>query len=622
MCGLLGVAGTNAMSHQEWLKKGSDLIKHRGPDGAGEWWAKSGHVGLAHRRLSVIDLSAKAHQPMLDDTGQFVVVFNGEIYNYQELRKELTQLGVVFRTSSDTEVLMESYKKWGPNCLNKLNGMFVFVIYDLSQQTLFMARDRAGEKPLYYYHDGKTISFASELKALIANPALTCRIDADSMDCYLALGYVPGGRCILKGYNKLPPAHALYFYPVSGDIKIWRYWDLPSPNTFSQIGDVDDKSLLNELEKRLADAVRHQLVADVPVGVLLSGGVDSSLITALAVRESTRVKTFTVRFPGYARLDETEHARLISKHFDTEHIELEAQTVSVDILHNLAKQYDEPIIDSSMIPTSLLSQLVRRHCKVALGGDGGDELFGGYNHYNRMLWLQQRLRFLPPAVRRMIASTAEQLLPIGWKGRNWMQALGLNLQREVPLMIRHFDLVTRRNLVSGPQNRSLVAEAVYQEFVSSYSDLLQRATRADFMTYLTEDILVKVDRASMLHSLEIRAPFLDYRLIEFAFATIPSHLKATTQERKILLKRLSKRLLPPNFDSQRKQGFSIPLNSWLQKGAFRELFHEVLLHPKSLFSRSKIQHLLRWQDRGSNNAERLFGLVMIELWRREYGISF
>lgn len=618
MCGIVGVCGTAPGSDRYWLAAGRDAMTHRGPDDAGEWWSADGRVGLAHRRLSIIDLSPLGHQPMHLPERGLSIVFNGEIYNHHALRDELAGMGFAFRSHSDTEVLLAAYAAWGEECLARFNGMFAFALYDAPQQKLFLTRDRAGEKPLFYRLANGHLQFASELKALLANPDNSRRINIEALDCYLAMGYVPGERCMLQGYNKLPPAHALRFDLQSGQAQVWRYWQLPEMS--AEQGALDEAALLDELETLLEDAVRGQMVADVPVGVLLSGGVDSSLVTAMAVRASSQVRTFTIGFPGHGKLDETEHARLIARHFGTRHTELMAEDATVELLPRLARQFDEPMVDSSMIPTFLVSQLVRQHCTVALGGDGGDELFGGYGHYSRLQWMKQNLGWLPYSLRRGIAMSAEKCLPVGFKGRNWVLGLGVDLDNGLPLIASCFDTTTRRRLMQAHADWPLVAEAVRKDRVPANPDLLQRATRMDFVNYLAEDILVKVDRASMLSSLEMRAPLLDYRLIEFAFGKVPSRLKATPTEKKIMLKRLTARLLPPEFDQQRKQGFSIPLGEWLKGGAFGKLFNEVLRDPQCSFDAGTVDSLLRGQNKGRSNGERLFALVLFELWRREYKV--
>lgn len=624
MCGIVGIASITLQTQHAWLVIGRDAMTHRGPDDAGEWWSADGRVGLAHRRLSIIDLSPAGHQPMHDASGALSIVFNGEIYNFAELREQLIALGHGFRSHSDTEVILIAYRQWGADCLMRLNGMFAFALFDARHQTMFLARDRAGEKPLFYHHANGVLRFASELKALLADPALPRRINPEALDCYLAMGYVPGERCMLQGFNKLPPAHALLFDLQTGQAKVWRYWQLPELEVASP-GQVDEAALLYELEALLEDAVRRQMVADVPVGVLLSGGVDSSLITAMAVRGSSQVQTFTIGFPGHGKLDETEHARLIARHFGTRHTELMAEPATADLLPQLARQFDEPMVDSSMIPTFLVSQLVRQHCAVALGGDGGDELFGGYGHYSRLQWMQKKLGSIPHPLRKGIALAAKHFLPVGFAGSNirtWLMAVGQDFQLGLPQIATCFDGIIRQKLMAGYTGYGFMAECIHLDKVPVHPNLLQRATRMDFSNYLAEDILVKVDRASMLNSLEVRAPLLDYRLIEFAFGKVPSHLKATEHSKKILLKRLTARVLPPEFDRQRKQGFSIPLAEWLKGGAFRVLFLDVLRDPQCSFDAQAVNRLLRGQDQGRSNSERLFALVLFELWRREYEVTF
>ena len=622
MCAIIGEASDRATPDRQWLAIGRDAMAHRGPDDAGEWWSPDGRVGFAHRRLAIIDLTPAAHQPMRDDSGGFTIVFNGEIYNYLDLRRELISKGHRFRSASDTEVILAAYREWGTECLARLNGAFAFAIHDDGQRRVFLARDRAGEKPLFYTCSLGTLRFASELKGLLAHPSTPRRIDPVALDCYLAAGYTPGERCMLTGVHKLPPAHALSFDLESGTPRVWRYWRLPELEAAPMGATDPEDELVDRLEELLEDSVRRQLVADVPVGILLSGGVDSSLVTAMAVRATPRVKTFTVRFPGYHRYDETEHARLISRHFGTEHLELDAADASVEILPRLARQFDEPMVDSSMIPTYLVCRLIREHCTVALGGDGGDELFGGYELYSRLLWTAQFGGRIPQFLRRPVSRAATSLLPIGFKGRVLLQSFATDFRRSIPLVAGHFDPRTRRKLMAARKDWPLDAEAIRAGRVPDSPDLLQRATRADFENYLPEDILVKVDRASMLNSLEIRAPILDYRLVEFAFRSVPTHLKTTTTERKVLLRRLAARVLPTTFDQERKQGFSIPLASWLRNGQWGSYFHDILLGTEStLFDHGVIRGLMTGIQQGRGNGERLFALALFESWRRQYGVS-
>jgi len=616
MCGIVGIASNHRSESRDWLTSASDAISHRGPDASGQWWSPDGCVGLAHRRLAIIDLSPAGHQPMVDRTGRCHIVFNGEIYNYRDLKRELLGLGYQFNSESDTEVLLAAYQQWGEACLSRLNGMFAFALHDADRQCLLLARDRVGEKPLYYWAREGAISFASELKALMLDPALERRVDPSSLSCYLGLGFVPGNRSILGQVRKLPPAHALRFDLPAGAITIRRYWSPPS----QVIGEPErsEDELLTELEVLLQEAVQRQLVADVPVGILLSGGLDSSIVTALAARGGSKVRTFTIRFPGGGRHDESEHARRVAAHFGTDHSTLDAESSTVDLLPILARQFDEPLNDSSMVPTFLVSRLIRQHCTVALGGDGGDELFGGYTHYDRILKLYERFGGLPRPLRRAAAAMGTHLLPIGFKGRNWIQALDVDFAHDVPLIASYFDFPSRQELL-GADNGA--GELFWSNATPASGDLIERATRMDFENYLPEDILVKVDRASMLNSLEIRAPMLDLEVVEFAFQKVPSRLKTTSSARKILLRSLAKKLLPPSFDVARKQGFSIPISNWLESGPWLDFFKDVLLDSQqTTFNHRFIERLFKGQSAGRSNGERLFGLVMFELWRREYKV--
>ena len=620
MCAIIGFAAKDKKLNRNMLNVGRDAMIHRGPDDGGTWWSKDGCVGLGHRRLAIIDLSKAGQQPMQDTTNDFTIVFNGEIYNHLELKQELIDKGHSFFSHSDTEVILAAYSEWGKDCLLHLNGMFAFALYDSRKRFIFLARDRTGEKPLFYSLSNSIFRFASELKGLLIDPNFSHQINHQALDAYLTLGYVPGNLCIVQGTNKLPAAHAMIFDLNKQSLQTWKYWQLPSSPVLTEITQSYEVALLEDFELLLEDAVQKQLSADVPVGILLSGGVDSSLITAMAVRSSNQIKTFTVRFDSFNKYDESKHARLIADYFCTEHIELNAGDTSSELLKTLARQYDEPMADSSIFSTYLVSRLVRNHCTVALGGDGGDELFGGYQHYDRLLWRRHKVDWLPLILRKIIAQCGESLLPIGFKGRNWLQSLSCDLNVELPLIASFFDSKTRLNLM-GNKSWPLVGESIWREGTKKNDDLLQRLTRMDFNNFMVEDILVKIDRASMLNSLELRAPLLDHRILEFAFGRVPSSLKTTFTSRKIFLKKLAKKLLPPNFDRQRKQGFGVPLEEWLKKGPWRDLFHDVLLDSQSIFDKKTVKKLLQGQDRGRRNSERLLCLVLFELWRREYKMT-
>lgn len=620
MCGIVGCASTSPESERAWLTAACDSLAHRGPDDDGVWWAQDGRVGLAHRRLAILDLSPMGRQPMHFDGLGLSIVFNGEIYNFLELRIELEKAGRTFHSSGDTEVLLAAYAEWGDKFLSKIDGMFAFGLYDAQNGRLILGRDRAGEKPLFYrLVDGESLHFASEIKAILKKPSMPRRISREALDCYLMVGYVPHDQCILDGYRKLPAGSALSFDLKTGSARVWRYWEPPAFEG-EKTGELTDSDYVDELHDLLQQAVKVQLRSDVPVGILLSGGVDSSLITAVAASQASLVRTFSVSFAGHS-VDESAHQRLIAEHFGTHHSELVADTASADLVANLAIQFDEPLADSSMIPTYLLSRMVREQCTVAVGGDGADELFGGYRHYSQLLRIENALSSLPEVGRRSLSSMARlggHLLPTGFRGRNYLRVFRSDLSSGLPMVAIYFDFDSRLRLMRGYGPWEAWADESFSLLTPPGDDLLQRATRMDFRTYLPDDVLTKVDRASMLCSLEIRSPMLDRGIIEFAFGRVPSRLKANPHDRKILLKRLTDRLLPPAFDRSRKQGFSIPIADWLKSGPYDELFRDVLFSKDCVFAPSAVTELFRGQQRGLVNGDRLFALVAFELWRRAY----
>src|SRR3984957_15815820 len=421
MCGIVGYAGRPGAVTANLLAAMRDAIAHRGPDDSGIWASPDGSVVLGHRRLAILDLSPAGAQPMENSSRRSVIVFNGEIYNHEELRRELAAGGVHFTGRSDTEVLLAAYDAWGERCVARLRGMFAFAIYDQTRRVLFLARDRAGEKPLYWAEHRGGLVFASELKALMADPEFPRRLSPEGLAYYLSFGYVPGDKCILEGVHKLPPAHCLSWSLTGGAPKINRYWDIPSARR-DDASSIDE--LTDDLQRLLTAAVSEQLVADVPLAVLLSGGVDSSLVAAIAAQVSHhKGRTFTVTLPNHPRLDESRFARSVAQYLGTDHVELPLDHSSADLVQKLAIQFDEPIADSSMIPTYLLAKTVSQHCKVVVGGDGGDELFGGYRSYQSALQREKLRARLPRAARSLVAAPARRILPNGAKGRNALMAL-------------------------------------------------------------------------------------------------------------------------------------------------------------------------------------------------------
>lgn len=619
MCGILGYAGTPSIA-PDVLASMRDTMSHRGPDDSGLWISSDNFSGLGHRRLSIIDLSPGGHQPMADPLGRVHLTYNGEIYNFVELRDELKGHGHTFRSASDTEVILAAYRQWGEGFVEHLGGMFALALYDEDLRRLYLARDRAGEKPLFVWRDGKRILFASELKALLALPEFPRRLDYNALEHYLAFAYVPQDLCLVEGVEKLLPGHILRFDVDRGDVSIRRYWDLPRFKEGAK--KADPEALADELDVLLAAAVKRQMIADVPVGILLSGGLDSSLVTAMASRVSSRpVKTFTISFPGYEGQNEAPFARMVAEHFGTEHTEMPADAASVDLLPKLAWQYDEPIGDSSMVPTYIVSCLIRQHATVALGGDGGDELFGGYHLYTWSARLGYVQRFLPGPLRGLVRSAAQRL-PLATRGREYL--IGSAAQHFEPLahLGLYFASDRRRALLVNSDGAHPTPDELRISIAGGANTMLQAAQRIDFRSYMVDDILVKVDRASMLASLETRSPFLDPAVVEFAFGKVPDKLKVTLTGRKILLRRLAARLLPRQLDLRRKQGFSVPISAWFAGGEWGTFIRDVLASaPAELFHPAAISGLIELETRHHNQSHRIFALTMFELWRRQHRIS-
>jgi asparagine synthase (glutamine-hydrolysing) len=611
MCGIYGVLDRVNGVDLRRLESRRDLLSHRGPDDAGLWLSDDKTIGLAHRRLSVVDLSTAGRQPMMSPDGRLVIVFNGEIYNFVALRAELEASGYRFTTRTDTEVLLVAYRSWGENMLTRLNGMFAFALLDRGDHStppsLFFARDRVGKKPFYYALSSGGMEFASELKALSGNRDF----DVIALNHYLALGYVPGSLCIARGVSKLPPAHAGRLDINSSSLKLWRYWQLPENHPDPSL---DGEALATEAQRLLLDATRMRLQADVPVGVLLSGGLDSSLVTAAAAQASAdRIKTFSVGLPG-SELDESARARRIAEHFNTEHHELTLSGSGLSALEALEPLVDEPLADSSIIPTLLISQLTRSKVTVALGGDGGDELFGGYSDYSQSLNDQRRFGWIPPRLLRVAAAAAARL-PAGVRGRNRLASLQAGPLQQMIWGRPYFDVELRKRILLPEVVRALGDELDGPErfllsLFMSGRDPVDCMTRAHFGSILPDDFLVKVDRASMAVALEMRSPLMDHRLVDFAFGTIPSRWKVLPGESRRVERIMARNWLPPDFNSERKQGFSIPLDNWL-RSAQASWHNRWLDRLPAQIDKDEAAALVKGLNRGRRNGARIFSLAML-----------
>lgn len=614
MCGIFGLynhSGFNINLIQKALKK----ISHRGPDKSSLWQDQKKKIVLGHNRLSIIDLSEKGSQPMFDESTNLVIVFNGEIYNYKDLKAKLSKK-YTFNSSSDTEVLLKAYDHWKEDCLNYLNGMFAFTIFDINNNKIFSARDKSGQKPFFYTLINQNFIFASELKSILSLIGKNqIKIEKNSLNCLLEFGYIPNSNCIYENFKKLPAGHYLIYDLNNNDFNVKKYWYPKIPIKKSN-STIDQK--ISEFSTIFNNAVNRHTLSDVPIGVLLSGGIDSSLVTAFASKNVNNLKTFTAIFPNNKKFNEAEHARTVSKHFSTNHIEIEIndKILPEKILPFLASQYDEPIFDSSMLPTYLICKEVRKHCKVVLGGDGADELFGGYYHHQRILITNYFKKFLPQKFWNL-SSNLSYLLPNGFRGKNWIESLKYNLDEKLPNAATFFNEIDRKELLQNFfSNKS---SNIKENNIFKSSNLVDRVLWTDFCNYLTEDILVKTDRASMANSLELRAPFLDNDIINFSL-NLNNSFKVSRFEKKIFLKRFSKGILPTELKLNRKQGFSIPINSWLRNDKYWKSFFEyVLLDTSYLFiNKKKVEKLYKNHQKGLNLGEKLFGLVMFILWQKTY----
>jgi len=610
MCGIVALVSAGGRASLETAVKS---LVHRGPDGAGVWMSPDGRVGLGHRRLAVIETAELGAQPMSFAQGDLVISFNGEIYNYLELGDELDRMGVVRRSCSDTEVILAAWHTWGPHCLSRLDGMFAFALYDSSSKKLFFARDRAGEKPLFYKHDRNGCVLASELKAILSLEKSKPRLKISALENFLAWGYTEGSDCLLEGYSKLPPATLATLDLKTNALSFECYWKTPLPLR----SDLTDIEILQELDIVLAAAVKRQLVSDVPVGVLLSGGLDSSLVAAYAADAlSTKLKTFNVSFPGNPHLDESAHATKVASFLGSDHIEIALPEISSDLLKRLIEQVDEPIADPSLLPTAALANAVRGHVTVALGGDGGDELFGGYPQYCLLARLETLRRRIPAAVKAPGRSFAKRL-PQHLIGYNAVRSL-FDANESIGRFNVLFGAGLRHALLPDHFSMCDMVEIKRDSLAPTGLAAAERAARADFASYLPDQVLVKVDRASMLYSLEVRAPFLDRQVLDYVFSRVPWRLKSNRNARKIALRKLAERRLPRGFDVKRKQGFTPPIGTWLGT-TLRPMIEETVEHLAGCgFDRRTLIALAARPDRHAN---RVFALIVLSEWMRVYGVQ-
>lgn len=615
MCGIAGIVSKKPVPPDPaLLERMADSLRHRGPDDAGiEIY---GQVGLAFRRLAIIDLSPTGHQPMSSRDGRLCIVFNGEIYNYLELRRELEQLGHVFRGNSDTEVLLELYGRYGTGMFDRLNGMFAFALHDRVRNEVILARDRMGKKPLFYWDGPAGFAFASEIRALKKLPGFPSDLDPEALGMYIRLGWVPNSHCIYPGVRKLPPSTWLKFDCATGRVgEPQAYWDLPPPDFDHKLR---EEEWLEQIEVLLADATRIRLRSDVPLGIFLSGGIDSGLVAASASKAQDGLTALTIGFDeeGY---DETERAGATARHLGVRHIQRKLRLSDAQrLLLEVMGHFDEPFADSSALPTNLVCAEARKEFTVVLSGDGGDEVFAGYNNHVRA-WRWRYVDIVPLAVRRLARRWLIGAGPADSLWRRIVQRMGEPVGTfgfggklypfqdwQDRFIVPDFNLAPDRLIV-----------AVNRAWPAAFPNHpVDQAQRLDLRLYMMDDVLVKVDRMSMKHALEVRSPLLDYRVVELAFR-VPPRLRVLNGENKHLLRKLAHKLLPSIVSTGPKKGFGVPLHTWFfgNNGAvFKELIMSRTSRFPEIFKHGAAEQLWKTAERNPVLSPALFQAIAYKCW--------
>ena len=593
-----------------------EAMAHRGPDADGVW--RDGQCALGHRRLSIIDLSEAGRQPMANDDGTIQITFNGEIYNFQQLRHDLEGLGHRFRTRTDTEVIIRAYEQWGDGCLSRLRGMFAFGIWDARKRRLLLARDRVGKKPLFYARFDGRFYFASELQGLLACPEIPREVNPAAIDLYLSYGYIPAPLTGFKDIHKLPPAHYLVL-EEGEDPRVEQYWSL----AYLPKLEMGEQEAIEALREKLTEAVRLRMVSDVPLGAFLSGGIDSSIVVGLMAGLSDRpVKTFSIGFKE-AAYNELDHARRIANKWGTEHHEFIVEPNALEILPKLVRHYGEPYADSSAIPTFYVAQMTRRHVTVALNGDGGDESFAGYERYLGN-YIAERINRVPGAA--MVSGLLGRLMPDSIdpksrlrQARRFLQVAAAPMAARYPRWLTFFTEEQKNDLYAPDfrAHRDGWLSGLFGELPEL--DPVDAAMAVDVVSYLPYDLLVKVDITSMANSLEARSPFLDHEVMELA-ARLPIGVMMRGREAKYILKRAFADLLPKENVRRRKMGFGVPVGEWF-RGPLRELVTDTLLSSRNgFFKRTVVEGMIREHgEMRADHAFLLWNLLMLELWIAQTG---
>ena len=625
LCGIIDFSGRNERELSELILQMTSTLNHRGPDETGTWHDHD--VALGHARLKIIDLVG-SKQPMVDALGRYVLVFNGEIYNFLQLREELASRGTTFQTTGDTEVLLYSFATHKEGCLKSLNGMFAFAAWDRRDRKLFLARDRMGQKPLYYYHDDHFFAFGSEIKSILSVPGINRELDVIALDNYLKYGFISAPRTAYKKIKKLPPAHCLVYDGKKTALN--KYWHIPFPSSPNQTPIAESATILRE---ELEKAVRLRLVSDVPLGAFLSGGIDSTVITALMGLLESDVKTFCVGFEEDS-YDERSHSKIVAERFKTNHTEYILEDYEVEsLLPKLISHFDEPFGDSSALPTFHLSRITRKSVTVALSGDGGDELFGGYSRYvgRRLAYYYNQLprllreRFLKRFIAMFPDNSRYYAKSIIKKAKLFINMASRIDKGPLEVLPVVFGDAERERLLApdfAAQVANLASEEKEDEIIKfsrqfSRLDEISHMMWVDLHTYLPDDILVKVDRMSMAHSLEVRSPFMDHNIVEFV-CSLPVEQKLKGLTTKYILRKAFENTIPQDVIKRPKQGFAVPLAAWF-RGKLRELAHDSLIAGdlSDFLDREYIKRILLEHQHGRcDNSHNLWILLIFAMWKQ------
>ena len=619
MCGIYGIYSKKLIDLSDGVKS-LKKTSHRGPDNLGYWVNKEKTLFLGHNRLSIIDVSSISNQPMIDNDTGMVITFNGEIYNYKDIREQLVKLGVKFKSSSDTEVLIKAIAFWGKDALDKFTGMFSFCIYNQIENSVLIARDRAGEKPLYYCFEDGVFQFSSEVR----NISLKNReIDFYSLNYYLGAFGIPSGRSIYKGIKELKAGNFLEInldeIVSEKDLKETEYWNI---NKLKTNYIFDERSLLDEFDLLLTNSIKGQLQSDVPLGVLLSGGIDSTIVTSKVSELRSNVNTFTVGFENRSQFDESSVAKFISDRFDTKHTQIELSDINIDTFLDIIDSLDQPLGDNSFIPVSLISKTIsNKSIKVVLGGDGADEIFGGYRQYGNFVKLKNKFENQPKFLLAMMYKLS-LAYPNGLPYSNYFSEFESIIKNEHAMLANSFNSKLRKKLFNDGSNFSEFSDIFRSKYIKDW-DYIQNSCLVDFNNYLPNNILTKVDRASMQASLEVRAPFLDSKIIEFGFTKVPTQFKTNGFSNKILLQKYLKEKVQdyPNFNV--KKGFVFPINEMMiSNKSWEKLFKETIfdINPE-LFNQKYLQKLWKLNKIGFDHSQKLYSIFVFNRWSLKNNIK-